>query len=167
MRTSDASEERIEMQREFMERAIELSRIHMQTRRGGPFGAVIVNGGRIIAEGSNEVIARNDPTAHAEVMAIRKAGSQLHAFHLVGCEIYTSCEPCPMCLAAIYWARIEKIYFANTAEDAAKIGFDDESFYREIQIPRTERRIPSLQLMRDEALPVFREWHNMDDRIEY
>ena len=155
------------MQREFMERAIELSRIQIQTRHGGPFGAVIVKSGRIIAEGSNEVIARNDPTAHAEVMAIRKAGSRLHAFHLGGCEIYTSCEPCPMCLAAIYWARIEKIYFANTADDARDIGFDDEFFYREIQLPRTERRIPSLQLMRDEALPVFQEWHNMGDRIEY
>lgn len=167
MRTSDAGEERIKMQREFMERAIELSRIQMRTRRGGPFGAVIVKSGRIISEGSNEVIARNDPTAHAEIVAIRKAGSRLHAFHLDGCEIYASCEPCPMCLAAIYWARIEKIYFANTAEDAAEIGFDDEFFYREIQLPKTERRIPSHQFMRDEALPVFREWHNMDDRIEY
>lgn len=155
------------MQREFMERAIELSQYQMRTRRGGPFGAVIVKGGRIIAEGCNEVIARNDPTAHAEMMALRRAGSRLHAFHLVGCEIYASCEPCPMCLAAIYWARIEKIYFANTAEDAAEIGFDDASFYREIQIPRTQRRIPSRQLMRDEALPVFREWRNMEDRIEY
>ena len=167
MRTSDAGEERIKMQRKFMERAIELSRIQMRTRRGGPFGAVIVKSGRIISEGSNEVIARNDPTAHAEIVAIRKAGSRLHAFHLDGCEIYASCEPCPMCLAAIYWARIEKIFFANTAEDAAEIGFDDEFFYREIQMPRTERRIPSRQLMRDEALPVFREWHNLDDRIEY
>ncbi len=167
MRTSDAGEERIKMQREFMERAIELSRIQMRTRRGGPFGAVVVKGGRIIAEGSNEVIARNDPTAHAEIVAIRKAGSRLHAFHLDGCEIYASCEPCPMCLAAIYWARIEKIYFANSAEDAMEIGFDDEYFYREIQLPKTQRRIPSRQFMRDEALPVFREWHNMDDRIEY
>ena len=155
------------MQREFMERAIELSRNQMRTRRGGPFGAVIVKGGRIIAEGCNEVIARNDPTAHAEMMALRRAGPRLHAFHMDGCEIYASCEPCPMCLAAIYWARIEKIYFANTAEDAAEIGFDDEYFYREIQLPRTDRRIPSHQLMRGKALPVFREWHNMDDRIEY
>ena len=121
------------MQREFMDRAIELSRIRMRTGRGGPFGAVIVKGERIIAEGYNEVIARSDPTAHAEIVAIRKAGSRLHDFHMPGCEIYVSCEPCPMCLAAIYWARIEKIYFANTAEDAAKIGFDDGFFYREIQ----------------------------------
>lgn len=155
------------MQAEFMDRAIELSRIHMRTRRGGPFGAVIVKDGRIVAEGSNEVIARNDPTSHAEMVAIRRAGSLLQRFHLCGCEIYVSCEPCPMCLAAIYWARIEKIYFANTAEDAAEIGFDDASFYREIQLPRAERQIPSHQLIRDEALPVLREWHNMDDRIEY
>ncbi len=155
------------MQREFMERAIELSRIRMRTRGGGPFGAVIVKDGRIIAEGYNEVVTRNDPTAHAEIVAIRRAGSRLQAFHLPGTEIYASCEPCPMCLAAIYWARIEKIYFANTAEDAAEIGFDDDYFYREIQLPRTERRIPSRQLMRDEALPVFREWQKMDDRIEY
>lgn len=155
------------MQREFMERAIELSRIRMRTRGGGPFGAVIVKDGRIIAEGYNEVVARNDPTAHAEIVAIRRAGSRLQAFHLPGTEIYASCEPCPMCLAAIYWARIEKIYFANAAEDAAEIGFADDYFYREIQLPRSERRIPSRQLMRDEALPVFREWQKMDDRIEY
>ncbi len=155
------------MQREFMERAIELSRIRMRTRRGGPFGAVIVKDGRIVAEGSNEVIARNDPTAHAEMMAIRRAGSRLRAFHLIGCGIYASCEPYPMCLAAIYWARIEKIYYANTAKDAAEIGFDDGFFYREIQLPRIERRIPSHQFMRDAALPVFREWHNMDDRMVY
>ena len=155
------------MQREFTDRTIELSRIQMRTGRGGAFGAVIVKGGRIIAEGYNDVFARNDPTAHAEMMAIRKAGSRLHRFHLPGCEIYARCEPCPMCLAAIYWARIEKIHFADTAQDAAKIGFDDAFFFREIQMPRIERQIPSHQLMRDQALPVFREWHNMADRIAY
>ncbi len=155
------------MQPEFMARAIELSRIQMRTGRGGPFGAVIVTSGMIVAEGYNEVVAGNDPTAHAEMMAIRKAGSRLRAFHLGGCEIYASCEPCPMCLAAIYWARIDMIYFANTAEDAGEIGFDDEFLYRELQLPRTDRRIPSRQLLRNEALAVFREWHSMPDRIEY
>ena len=154
------------MQREFMARAIELSGIQMRTRRGGPFGAVIVKGGEIISEGYNEVIAGNDPTAHAEVMAIRKAGSRLRAFHLAGCEIYASCEPCPMCLAAIYQARIEKIYFANTAADARDIGFDDDLVYGELQLPRSERRIPYRQLLRDEALAVFREWRNTADRPE-
>ena len=155
------------MRTEFMARAIELSRIQMQAGRGGPFGAVIVKSGMIVAEGYNEVVASNDPTAHAEVMAIRKAGSRLRAFHLGGCEIYTSCEPCPMCLAAIYWARIEKIYFANTAEDARDIGFGDEFFYRELQLPayRPADPLPSTAARR--ALAVFREWHNMPDRIEY
>ena len=153
------------MQREFMDRAIELSGIQMRTRRGGPFGAVIVNGGRIIAEGYNEVFARNDSTAHAEMMAIRKAGSRLHGFHLPGCEIYVSCEPCPMSLAAICWARIERVYFANTVEDAGEIGFDDEFIYRELQLPWSRRRIPSGQLLRDDALSVYREWHNLTDRI--
>ena len=114
-----------------MGRAIELSRIHMRSGEGGPFGAVIVKDGRIISEGYNEVISSKDPTAHAEIMAIRKATFKLDTFHLAGCEIYTSCEPCPMCLAAIYWARVEKIYFANTAEDARNIGFDDQFFYQE------------------------------------
>lgn len=167
MNVTAPEEVRINMQREFMDRAIDLSRIQMRTGRGGPFGAVIVKGGRIVAEGYNEVIARSDPTAHAEMMAIRKAGSRLRGFHLHGCEIYVSCEPCPMCLAAIYWARIEKIYFANTAEDAGEIGFDDEFIYRELEMQRSDRRIPSHQLMRDQALAVFREWHSLADRIEY
>ncbi len=118
------------MQQEFMGRAIELSRIHMRAGEGGPFGAVIVKGGAIVSEGYNDVITGNDPTAHAEIMAIRRAASRLGDFHLEGCEIYTSCEPCPMCLAAIYWARIEKIYFGNTAEAARELGFDDELIYQ-------------------------------------
>ena len=149
--------EDIGMQQKFMGRAIELSRVHMRMGEGGPFGAVIVKDGRIISEGYNEVVSRKDPTAHAEIMAIRRATVKLDTFHLEGCEIYTSCEPCPMCLAALYWARIEKIYFANTAEDARNIGFDDKAFYQELQLPWAERQIPSQQLLRDQALAVFRE----------
>ena len=155
------------MQQKFMGRAIELSRIHMRAGAGGPFGAVIVKSGEIISEGYNEVVSSKDPTAHAEIMAIRKATLKLDTFHLVGCEIYTSCEPCPMCLAAIYWARIEKIYFANTAEDARDIGFDDQFFYQELQLPRAKRQIPSQQLLHDQALAVFKEWQEKVDRIEY
>lgn len=157
----------IGMQQKFMDRAIELSRIHMRAGEGGPFGAVIVKDGKIISEGYNEVLSSKDPTAHAEIMAIRKATFKLGTFHLAGCEIYTSCEPCPMCLAAIYWARIEKIYFANTAEDARDIGFDDQFFYQELQLPRAKRQIPSHQLLRDQALAVFKEWQEKIDRIEY
>lgn len=155
------------MQQEFMGRAIELSRTHMRAGGDGPFGAVIVKGGDIIAEGYNAVISSKDPTAHAEIMAIRRAASGLDTFHLGGCEIYTSCEPCPMCLAAIYWARIEKIYFANTTEDARDIGFDDKAFYHELQLPWTERGIPAQQLLREQALAVFREWQSKVGHIEY
>ena len=155
------------MQPEFMGRAIALSRVHMRAGGGGPFGAVVVKGGAIIAEGYNAVISSKDPTAHAEIMAIRQAASKLDTFHLGGCEIYTSCEPCPMCLAAIYWARIEKIYFANTTEDARDIGFDDKAFYQELQRPWAERQIPAQQLLREQALAVFREWQEKVDRIEY
>ena len=155
------------MQQEFMGRAIELARAHMRAGKDGPFGAVIVKDGAIIAEGYNAVISRKDPTAHAEMMAIRRAASELDSFHLGGCEIYTSCEPCPMCLAAIYWARIEKIYFANTTEDARDIGFDDQVFYRELQRPWVERQIPAQQLLREQALAVFREWQGKVDHIEY
>ena len=155
------------MQPEFMGRAIELARTHMRAEDDGPFGAVVVKDGEIIAEGYNEVISSKDPTAHAEIMAIRRASAKLDAFHLKGCEIYTSCEPCPMCLAAIYWARIEKIYFASTTEDARDIGFDDKAFYRELQLPWAERQIPSQQLLREQALAVFREWQEKANRIEY
>ena len=155
------------MQQEFMGRAIELSRVHMRAGEGGPFGAVIVRDGQIVSEGYNDVIASNDPTAHAEVMAIRKAASRLGSFRLEGCEIYTSCEPCPMCLGAIYWARIERIYFGNTAEDARELGFDDELIYRELQLPGAERRIPSRQLLPEQASAVFREWRDMEGHIPY
>ena len=155
------------MQQEFMSRAIALARAHMRAEGDGPFGAVIVKGGEIIAEGYNAVISSKDPTAHAEIVAIRRAASKLDSFHLGGCEIYTSCEPCPMCLAAIYWARIEKIYFANTTEDARDIGFDDKAFYQELQRPWAERQIPAQQLLREQALAVFREWQEKVDHVEY
>lgn len=150
-----------------MERAISLSREHMSLGHGGPFGAVIVREGKIVAEGWNTVATSNDPTAHAEVEAIRKACQALNNFDLSNCEIYTSCEPCPMCLAAIYWARISKIYYANTREDAAKINFDDEFLYQEIAKPVSDRKIPTVQIHRDDAIKVFQEWTRKEDKIPY
>ena len=151
----------------YMKRAIELSRVNMQTDAGGPFGAVIVREGRIIGEGWNKVTSTNDPTAHAEVEAIRDACKKISNFDLSSCEIYTSCEPCPMCLAAIYWARISKIYFANTRADAAAIQFDDEFLYGEMVKPLGDRKIPIEPLMRSEAIAVFKEWTAKIDRKSY
>ena len=153
--------------KEFMHRAIALSRDKMRAGQGGPFGAVVVKNGEIIAEGFNQVTSANDPTAHAEVMAIRKACAHLQTFSLEGCEIYTSCEPCPMCLSAIYWARIERIFYANTRKDAATIGFDDEHIYREIPLPLGQRSIPMEQLMASEAALVFEEWNAKADKVLY
>lgn len=150
-----------------MARAIQLSMDGVNSGRGGPFGAVVVRDGKIIAEGVNQVTSTNDPTAHAEVIAIRQACAKLGAFHLKDCELYTSCEPCPMCLGAIYWAHFSKIYFANTAEDAAQIGFDDSFLYTELRRPHIERRIPAIQIMREEALAGFRAWADKPDKIEY
>lgn len=155
------------MHKQFMTRAIELSREHMNANHGGPFGAVVVKDGKIVAEGWNNVTSSNDPTAHAEVSAIRKACEALKTFDLQGCEIYTSCEPCPMCLAAIYWARINKIYFANTRQDAAAIQFDDDFLYRELVLPIDQRAIPMVQVERPEALKVFTEWSSKVDKIRY
>lgn len=155
------------MHETFMKRAIELSREKMQSNHGGPFGAVIVKDGQIVAEGWNEVTSTCDPTAHAEVMAIRKACQNLKAFHLKGCEIYTSCEPCPMCLSAIYWAHIDKIYYANTKADAAKIGFDDAFLYEEFKKTPENRRVPIQSLLANEAQTVFKEWQQKDDKILY
>ncbi len=152
---------------EFMKRAAAISRENMEANSGGPFGAVIVRDGKIIAEGSNMVTTANDPTAHAEVVAIRKACSRLGDFSLKGCEIYTSCEPCPLCLAAIFWARIDRIYYANTRLDAAEIGFDDEILYQEIAKPHKDRRLPIHRLELAEARKVFDDWLLKDDRIEY
>ena len=150
-----------------MARAIQLSLENVQSGRGGPFGAVVVQDGAIIGEAANQVTSTNDPTAHAEVLAIRAACKKLGAFELLGCEIYTSCEPCPMCLGAIYWARLSRIYFGNAGADASKIGFDDSLIYCEIAHPHPQRKIPMIQIMREEALAAFRAWENKPDKIEY
>src|SRR5271169_1539233 len=141
-----------------MERAIQLSLENVRSGRGGPFAAVVAKDGEIIAEGANCVTATNDPTAHAEIVAIRKACRKLGVFELTGCDIYTSCEPCPMCLGAIYWARPDRVYFGNTADDAASAGFDDSLIYSEIPQPHSQRKIPMIPLMREEALEGFRAW---------
>jgi guanine deaminase len=150
----------------FMARAIELS-IENVRLGGGPFAAVIVKDGRIVAEGVNSVTAENDPTAHAEIMAIRAACRELGTFELTGCEMYTSCEPCPMCLGAIYWARPVCVFFANAAADAAKAGFDDAFIYDEIQVSHADRKIPMVQLMHKEALAAFHAWHEKNDKTHY
>lgn len=150
----------------FMRRAIELS-LESVKKGGGPFGAVIVRNGEILAESSNLVIALNDPTAHAEINAIREAARKLDTFDLSGCVIYASCEPCPMCLGAIYWARIDKVVFANTTSDAQNIGFDDSFIYEEISRPPQERDIEFRQLLREEALKAFKAWDESENKIEY
>jgi guanine deaminase len=155
------------MSNPFMARAIQLSIESVHSGRGGPFGAVIVRDAKIIAEGVNQVTSANDPTAHAEVLAIRQACAKLATFELKDCELYTSCEPCPMCLGAIYWARLSRVYFANTAEDAAKIGFDDSFIYSELKRPHSQRRLPLIQMMREEALSGFRAWEDKADKIRY
>ncbi len=154
------------MQTTYMKQAIALSQKNIQSG-GGPFGAVIVKDGKIIGEGWNKVTANNDPTAHAEVEAIREACKNLSDFDLTGAEIYTSCEPCPMCLSAIYWARLSKIYYANTKKDAASIQFDDDFIYTEIPKPMSERKISMTQLMRDEAFEVFKQWETSEVKIKY
>ena len=151
----------------FMGRAIQLSIENVRSGRGGPFGAVIVRNQEIIAEAVNQVTSNNDPTAHAEILAIRQACAKLGLFELRDCELYTSCEPCPMCLGAIYWARLARIYYANTHEDAAKIGFDDSFIYSELELPHSRRRIPTMQLMREEALAGFEAWARKPDKIRY
>jgi len=155
------------MKNPFMARAIALSIENVQSGRGGPFAAVVVKDGKVIAEGLNCVTSTNDPTAHAEVMAIREACNKLGFFELTGCEIYTSCEPCPMCMGAIYWARPERVYFGNTAADAAEAGFDDSLIYQEIVQPHAARKIPMIQMMRDEALEGFRAWLRKSDKVPY
>lgn len=150
-----------------MQAAIDLSRIKMRRGAGGPFGVVIVKGNRIVGRGWNKVTSTNDPTAHAEVVAIRAACRALGTFDLSACELYASCEPCPMCLGAIYWARIKKVYFANTVKDAAKIGFDDERFYNEFRRPPGKRSLRTEPLMRKEALEVFEEWRKKVDKVAY
>ena len=152
---------------EFLERAIELSRQGMHSQQGGPFGCVVVKDGRIIGEGCNSVTTHNDPTAHAEVVAIRSACATLGTYQLTDCDIYTSCEPCPMCLGAIYWARPRRVIYANTKADAAAIDFDDQFIYEEINKKDAERRIPFIHLSHPKANEVFEEWRNWDDKKAY
>jgi guanine deaminase len=151
----------------FMREAIRLSFETMRSNTGGPFGAVVVKDGKIIARGFNRVLETNDPTAHAEVVAIREACKVLNDHQLPGCSIYTSCEPCPMCLAAIYWARPNKVFFGNTKKDAADIEFDDQFIYDEIERAFPERKIPMKQLLREEALKAFEEWYRKADKRRY
>ena len=154
-------------QKIFMRRAIELSRQKMNENCGGPFGAVIVRQGELIAEGWNKVTSSTDPTAHAEIIAIRAACIAIGDFSLKGCEIYTSCEPCPMCLAAIYWAHLDSIYYANTRKDAATIGFYDDFIYREISLPETERSKPITRILPEEAKIIFKDWIRKIDKMLY
>ena len=155
------------MNRAFMSEAIALSIRMMRRGKGGPFGAVVVRGNRIVGRGFNQVTSHNDPTAHAEVTAIRDACKRLRTFKLDDCVLYTSCEPCPMCLAAIYWARLKRVYFANTRKDAAAIDFDDDFLYREVSLPLAKRKLPMRQFMRKEALAAFTEWKHKVDKVRY
>jgi tRNA(Arg) A34 adenosine deaminase TadA len=156
----------MEKNKKFMRKAIALS-IENVKNGGGPFGAVIVKDGKIIATGVNRVTANNDPTAHAEVTAIRKAAKKLGTFDLAGCDIYTSCEPCPMCLGAVYWAHLDKMYYGNTKTDAKNIGFDDSFIYDEIELKPENRRVTTTQLLPEEAIKAFEAWTNDDKKIEY
>jgi guanine deaminase len=151
----------------FMRRAIELAQKGADENLGGPFGCVIVSDGVIVGEGSNQVTSTNDPTAHAEVVAVRDACRNLGSFQLTGCTVYTSCEPCPMCLGAIYWARPAAIFFAATRDDAAAAGFDDELFYSEIEKPNAERQLSMQTMLREESQKVFRSWIEKPDKIKY
>lgn len=148
----------------FMREAIRLSSEGSGAGKGGPFGAVIVKGNEIVGKGANQVLLTNDPTAHAEVVAIREACANLQTFHLDDCVLFTSCEPCPMCLGAIYWARIRKIYYANNRKDAASIGFNDDFIYCELDLPVDKRHIPMESLLREEALQVFQDWENIKSK---
>ena len=151
----------------FMREAIGLSLRMMRRGKGGPFGAVVVCGNKIVGRGCNLVTSVNDPTAHAEIVAIREACKKLKTFQLDDCDLYTSCEPCPMCLSAIYWARIRKVFYGNTRKDAAKIAFDDEQIYREVALPLGRRQLEMKQLLRNEALKAFDEWEKKPDKVRY
>lgn len=151
----------------FMRMAIGLSEKNVTSQLGGPFGAVVVKDGKVIAKSGNKVTSTNDPTAHAEVSAIRIACKKLKTFDLTGCVIYTSCEPCPMCLSAVYWSRINTIYYANTKVDAANIGFDDQFIYEELEKPMSERSLPIHQMLRDEAIQAFKLWEHSQMRVTY
>jgi guanine deaminase len=151
----------------FMEKAIALATENVTSGHGGPFGAVIVKAGEIVASGVNLVAATNDPTAHAEVVALRNAATALSTFDLTGCEVYTSCEPCPMCLSAIYWSHCDAIFYGNTSADAAAAGFDDAFLYEEIKRPSDQRKIPSANLLRQQAISNFEAWRKYASRIDY
>lgn len=151
----------------FMMEAITLSKKAIENNEGGPFGCIVVKDDQIVGRGNNKVIIENDPTAHAEVMAIRDACKNLGTFQLDGCEIYSSCEPCPMCLGAIYWARPKMVYYANTRDDAASVGFDDSMIYDEIKCDKEERKIPLINLCRNDALTVFENWAHKNDKTPY
>lgn len=152
---------------QFMHEAIALSTENVISGKGGPFAAVVVKDGRIIARGANHVTTENDPTAHAEIVAIREACKVLGSFQLTGCDVYTTCEPCPMCLGALYWARPERIFYANTRDDAKAIGFDDDFIYNELARPLEERTLPIIQMMRDEALAAFEAWQRTTAKVRY
>ena len=155
------------MSPDFMRRAIALALDNVRSGQGGPFAAIVVKEGRIIAEGANRVTAANDPTAHAEIVAIREACRALGSFRLSGCELYTTCEPCPMCLGAIYWARPARVYFGATAADAAAAGFDDAVIYNELKVPPGNRRIPMGQLLREDSLAIFSAWKQQEGKVPY
>ena len=150
-----------------MREAIRLSIQMMRRGKGGPFGAVVVRNGKVVGRGANQVTSTNDPTAHAEILAIREACKRLKTFQLEDCELYTSCEPCPMCLSAVYWARLGNVFYANTRQDAARIDFDDEFIYREVALPIGKRKLKMKQLLREEALAAFAEWQQKTDKILY
>ena len=156
-----------ETHEKFMKMAIALSRFGLEQGKGGPFGCVIVKDGKVIGKGYNSVLDTNDPTAHAEVVAIRDACKNLGSFQLTGSDMYTSCEPCPMCLGAIYWARPSRVFYANTKKDAAAVGFDDQFIYEELELPLDERKIPFSQILKEEANQVFKEWVLMDNKTLY
>lgn len=157
----------MEMHEKYMTMAIEMARKGMNAGEGGPFGAVVVKDGEVVGRGNNKVTSGCDPTAHAEVTAIRDACANLQTFQLDGCVLYTSCEPCPMCLGAIYWARPDKVYYGNTKSDAANIGFDDDFIYRELELPMEGRKIPFEQIGRDNAIATFNEWEAKADKLSY
>ena len=150
-----------------MQEAVQLAVENVRARRGGPFAALVVKDGNVVARGTNLVTSSNDPTAHAEVVAIRAACKSLNTFQLDGCDLYTTCEPCPMCLGAIYWARLRRVYYAGTREDAAAAGFDDDFIYEEIALPLGDRRIEMIPLLHDEAQRAFDTWKHLADRIRY
>jgi len=155
------------MKNRYMKEAIDLSIRMMRRGKGGPFGAIVVRKGKVVGKGCNQVTSSNDPTAHAEIVAIRDACSRLKTFQLDDCDLYTSCEPCPMCLSAVYWARIRKLYYGNTRKDAAKIAFDDDFIYKEVALPIGRRKLVMKQLLHEEALKAFEEWERKTDKVPY